>query len=343
MKNNKVFIALAVALIAIAAFIYISKNSVKQGTIDGIKGAKSDFAIKDTKTIDKIFMVSADGKSVTLTKKDTIWEVNGEYNARPDNVKLLLKTFRRIDVRSPVPKAAFNNIIKQIATGATKVEIYQGEEKPSKIYYVGSATNDNQGTYMILETDGVKSTVPFIMYIPGKYGYLSSRFFTEADQWRDAVVFKSAPENIERISVQFHQTPEDSYTINNKNGKFSLSAAGSDEVLNIIPEQLKDYVDRYNKIYYEMIDIESKPERLDSIISSPPFITIKVNELNGEVNKIVLRRMTNFRRTMDHDGSEFEFDVDRMYGYLNDKLYTYVQYATFDKITLPKSYFIEKK
>ena len=53
--------------------------------------------------------------------------------------------------------------------------------------------------------------------------------------------------------------------------------------------------------------------------------------------------MTNFRRTLDYDGTEFDYDVDRMYGHLNDELYTYVQYATFDKITLPKSYFIEKK
>ena len=68
-------------------------------------------------------------------------------------------------MRSPVPKAAFNNVIKQIATSGTKVEIYQGKDKPSKTYYIGGATLDHQGTYMILETEGVKSSVPFIMYI----------------------------------------------------------------------------------------------------------------------------------------------------------------------------------
>ena len=135
-----------------------SQNDGVLGTIDEIEGAKSDFAIKDSKSIDKIFIVASTGKSVTLSKQDTNWLVNGKYNARPDNIRLLLKTFRRIDVRSPVPKAAVNNIITEIATGATKVEIYQGNDKPSKIYYVGNPTNDNQGTYMILETDGVKST-----------------------------------------------------------------------------------------------------------------------------------------------------------------------------------------
>ena len=343
MKNNKVIIALAVILIAVAGFFYVSSNNVKQGTIDEIEGAKSDFAIKDSKSIDKIFIVASTGKSVTLSKQDTNWLVNGKYNARPDNIRLLLKTFRRIDVRSPVPKAAVNNIITEIATGATKVEIYQGNDKPSKIYYVGNPTNDNQGTYMILETDGVKSTVPFIMYIPGNYGYLSSRFFTESEQWRDAVVFKTLPQDIKQISVQFHETPEQSYEINNKEGNFEFSALGSDKVINVIPEQLMDYVGRYSSIYYEMIDVESEPQVIDSIVASPPLITIKVEDLKGVKNKIVLRYMTNFRRTLDHDGTEFDYDVDRMYGHLNDELYTYVQYATFDKITLPKSYFIEKK
>ena len=189
MKNNKILIVVAIILIGVATIIYVKTNSVKQGTIDNIEGAKSDFAIEDTASIDKIFIVDEKGKSVTLIKSEDIWMVDNQYVARPDNIRLLMKTFSRIDVRSPVPKAAFKNVVTQIATNATKVEIYQGGKKPSKTYYVGGATLDHQGTYMILETEGVKSSVPFVMYIPGNYGYLTTRFFTEKEQWRDAVVF----------------------------------------------------------------------------------------------------------------------------------------------------------
>jgi len=31
-----------------------------------------------------------------------------------------------------------------------------------------------------------------------------------------------------------------------------------------------------------------------------------------------------------------------MYGYLNNDLFVYAQFATFDKITLPKTYFLKK-
>lgn len=341
-KNNKVFILLAVILIAVATFIYIKNNSVTQGTIDDMEGAKSDFAIEDTASIDKIFIVDAKGQSVTLTKADHVWMVDKKYIARPDNIRLLMKTFSRIDVRSPVPKAAFKNVVTQIATSATKVEIYQGKDKPSKTYYIGGATLDHQGTYMVLETEGVKSSVPFIMYIPGNYGYLTSRFFTEATQWRDAVVFKYLPEEIKSIEVNYYEIPEESFIINNTNNKFYLSEIGSNEPLSVNPAILDEYVGRYQKIYYEMIDIESEQEKIDSTIASPPFISIEVKDFVGGSNKIVIYHMPNFRTILDNNEEEYRYDVDRMYGYLNNELFTYIQFATFDKITLPKRYFTQQ-
>jgi hypothetical protein len=340
MKNNKILILLLVVLAGIAVYFFINKSA---GTLGSNKEEKSEFAIKDTLSIDKIFIVDSKGQSVTLSKSEDGWMVDGKYIARPDNIRLLMKTFSRIDVRSPVPKSAQNNVIKQIATNATKVEIYQGGDDPSKIYYVGGATLDHQGTYMILETEGVKSSVPFIMYIPGNYGYLTSRFFTESSQWRDAVVFKALPEKIKSIEITYHETPEESFFINNKDGEFSLFEIGSVAPLQANSDQLIDYVERYKSIYYEMIDIESKQAKIDSTIASPPFITIEVKELDGSGNKIVLHHMPNFREVKNNDDVEYEFDIDRMYGHLNNELFTYVQFATFDKITLPKSYFVRQK
>jgi hypothetical protein len=340
MKNNKVVLFVLILLAAVALYFFTTQSA---GTLGELKEAKSDFAIKDTASIDQIFIVDAKGESVTLSKLNGIWLVNEKYSARPDNIRLLMKTFSRIDVRSPVPKATQNNVIKQIATSATKVEIYQGGDQPSKTYYVGGPTKDHQGTYMVLETDGEISSVPFVMYIPGNFGYLTSRFFTEPEQWRDAVVFKTLPQQIKHISVTFHDAPEESYTIHNAAGEFSLFATGSVVPLPINSAQLKDYVGRYQRIYYEMIDVESEQTKIDSIVSSPPFITLAVEDLSGVQNKIVLRHMPNFRGTMNSEAVEYEFDVDRMYGHLNDDLFTYVQYATFDKITLPKSYFIVQK
>lgn len=340
MKNNKVLYIILAILLALAAYYFATKKS---GTIGSSAGEKSDFAIKDTASISKIFITDAKGKNVTLTKTEDAWIVDGKYVARPDNIRLLMKTFSRIDVRSPVPKAAFNNVVTQIATSATKVEIYQGEDKPSKTYYVGGATLDHQGTYMVLETEGVKSSVPFIMYIPGNYGYLTTRFFTEPEQWRDAVVFRYLPKEIKSIEINYFETPAASFVINNKEGIFSLSDIGSNQVIPVDTAILNEYVGRYRKIYYEMIDIESPREKIDSTIASPPFMSIEVKDFVGGSNKLLVYHMPNFRKLIDpKTEEEFVYDVDRMYAYLNDELFTYIQFATFDNITLPKQYFSEQ-
>ena len=123
MKSNKIIILILVVLAAVAIYFFINKSA---GTLGSNKGEKSDFAITNIETIDKIFIVDSKGKSVTLTKPGDGWLIDGKHSARPDNIRLLMKTFKRIAVRSPVPKTAHNNVIKQIATIATKVEIYQG-------------------------------------------------------------------------------------------------------------------------------------------------------------------------------------------------------------------------
>jgi hypothetical protein len=157
-------------------------------------------------------------------------------------------------------------------------------------------------------------------------------------------VFKYLPEEIKSIEVNYHETPEESFFIDKKEGQYSLFEMGGVAPLNVNTEQLKDYVQRYQKIYYEMIDIESKQTKIDSTIASSPFITIEVKDVTGEnTNKIVLYHMPNFRQLEDpKDLSVYEYDVDRMYGYLNNELFTYVQFATFDNITLPKKYFTGK-
>ncbi|MCB0400763.1 MAG: DUF4340 domain-containing protein [Flavobacteriales bacterium] len=338
MKSNRILIAILIVLVAVTVVIVTRQDA---STIDDIEGAKSDFAVQDTAAISKIFIADRKGVQVTLTRKNNIWMVDGSYPARPDNVKLLLKTFYRIKVKSPVPKAAIENVKKNIITEGIKVEIYQGEDQPAKVYYVGSPTLDDQGTYMYLETDGVKSSVPFIMHIPGFYGYLTTRFFTEPSQWRDAVVFKYVPEQIKGIKVNYYETPEQSFIIENQNQQFVLKNYADGSVLNEVDTaKLAQYVSLYQNIYYEMIDIESKPEKIDSVIHATPYFEIEVNDFLGSSNKIVAYHMPNYRQIQDKNEQLYLYDVDRMYAYLNDELFVFIQFATFDQITLPKSYFL---
>ena len=337
MKGNKLLIALVVVLGAVAAYFYFSKSS---GTLD--KEFK-DFAIKDTASIDRIFIADAQGNEVTLTKKDKFWVVNDQYNARMDNIQLLLKTFHRIDVKSPVPKTAFDNVVKNMASGATKVEIYTGGDQPEKVYFVGNATMDQQGTYMLLEKDGIKSSVPFVMHIPGFFGYLSTRFYAEEQLWRDGTVFRYTPDEIKSISVQYFEDSLQSFVIDKNGNDISLkNFYGGTPIAGFDTVAVLDYISRYKKVYFEMIDMESTQQQKDSVLGSTPIFTITVTDVADQSNKITGYHMQNFRDLLDHDGTPFEYDVDRMYGHLNNQDFTYIQFATFDQITVPAAYFFKK-
>ena len=337
-KNNKIIILVLLLAVAVAAYLYFNQGK----TTYNVEGAKMDFAVEDTSSITKVFIVDNQGKHVTLVKGENSWLVNNKYDARPDNIRLLMKTFSRIAVKAPVPKSAQDNIIKNIATKGTKVEIYQDGGQPSKVYYIGNSTMDQTGTYMLLETEGVKSSVPFIMHIPGFKGFLYSRFFTDSQQWRDAAIFKYQPQDIQKLEVTYYETPEQSFTITKKDTSFIMTDKNNQEV-RAPANRILEYLERYEKIYYEMVDTESKPELIDSVLNSQPFIRIAVTDVDGEINEVIVYHMPNFRQTLDPvSGELFEFDVDRMYANINKELFVYIQFATFDEITVKKDDFLIK-
>ena len=162
MKNN-ILIFIAIFLSAVSAYLYFAEE---RGTI---RQELKDFAVDDTASITKIFLADKVKHSVTLTRiKQCHLEVDNKYRASKDLVDVLIKTIKTIEVKSPVARDARDNVIKRLSTGAIKVEIYQGEDTPSKVYYVGGATKSTMGTYMLLEN----STEPFIMHIPYFYGLI---------------------------------------------------------------------------------------------------------------------------------------------------------------------------
>jgi len=179
MKKNLIIIGL-IAILGIVTIILISRNSNSS-----IKRELRDFAIEDTASIDRVFMVRKDNQQVTLTRVNDHWMVNGKYVVRTDAIDLLLKTLNRIRVKSPVSTSMADNAIRMLATRNTKVEVYH-KKKLLRTIYVGGPTQDQMGTFMMLEG----SSTPFVVHIPGFVGYLSTRFFIEEKDWRSTEIFK---------------------------------------------------------------------------------------------------------------------------------------------------------
>ncbi|MFN3875293.1 MAG: hypothetical protein ACK4L7_05220, partial [Flavobacteriales bacterium] len=211
--SKRHYILLAV-LAALALAAWQLSRRASDSTLDA---AFSDFAIADTARVERIFISDRQGRSIDLRRTPQGWMVNGLYPARQPEVTTALKTFLRVEVKSPVPKSAEPMVLRTMAARSTKVEIYTGGSKPEKIWIIGHATKDHFGTHMILEQPGAgRSSAPFVMGMSGFTGVLNTRFPTDADNWRSPAIFRYPDlHDLAAVEVRHPARPAASYRIEN--------------------------------------------------------------------------------------------------------------------------------
>jgi len=314
--------------------------SEKKGTI---KQELKDFAVKDTSAITKIFLTNKSNQSVTLERMSPgQWKVNGKYNVRKDLIDVLLKTMGTLEVQSTVAKAARNNVIKRLSTGAVKTEIYEGEDTPSKIYYVGGATKNGKGTYMLIEN----SSEPFIMHIPYFYGYLSTRYNTSEDEWKDKMVLNYEFKDIAFVEVRYPQNLKNSYSITNiGDWAYELRCLANDSVIeNYDTTAVTIYLTNFTKLNYEGFTKTIPQEAKDSILASEPVNILECRGANGNKTTIKTFLKPTDTEQRDFEGNLIPFDPDRMYAEINtDRDLVTIQFFVFDKVFLGLNNFLKNE
>lgn len=338
MKKNRIAIILVILLGSLSFWFIVNKHP---GTI---KENLKDFAVQDTSSINKIFLADKKGREITLERKAPgQWTVNGKYNARMDAIQTLLYTINKVDVKEPVGKKAQDNVVKRLAAKAIRCEIYQNN-KLTKAYYVGTETQDQTGTYMILIDLNTMQPAekPFVTYIPGFEGYLTTRYFTEEIGWRDRGVFQYNPNDIKSIKVEVPFKPEYGYEIVVKgNNDYEVKNISKNQLLNNMDTlAVKQYLSYFQNIIFESFEVDLKEDQLDSVLRSQPLNIITVIDNSGKRNKIKLFARANKKGAVADNGKPFEFDPDRMDALLdNGKDFVIVQYLTFGKLMPPPDYF----
>lgn len=201
MRKNIIYLAILLLLLLLSWWVYQQRTSSTLDLED------TTFSIPDTSVVDRIFMADKTGGRVLLEKAGPgQWKVNGQYTARPDAMSALLDALLRMQVKSPVPRPAVDNIRKQLASIGRKVEIYSRGKKLS-VLYIGYSTIDSRGTYAIREG----AELPYILHVPGTEGYLTPRFFIDEEEWRERILLRIHPDSIKSIEARFPDTPGFSY------------------------------------------------------------------------------------------------------------------------------------
>ena len=348
--KRKNIILIAIVLIA-GSFSFWLIRSNSNSTLS------NEFVISDTSTVTKIFIADKNNNSITISRTEKSgWRLDNGKKPIIENVTLLLRTFMSIQIRYPVSKKSFNTSVKRLASNSVKVEIYCKnplidifgirlfvKERLDKVYYVGGPTTDNKGTLMKSDKDDEI----YVTHIPGFNGYLTERYSPKAADWQDHTIFSLVVGDIKTISVDFPQNPKESYQIlNNGNRTFSIKIPQDNykEIDGYDSLRLLQMLSSFNSINYETLLDDLNPSMVDSLMHTIPFKIVTVTTLSGDEQKLRLYHRPNYDGLADIDGKPFPYDMDRMYGIINeDSIPVSVQFFVMDNITRPLSYLINNQ
>jgi Domain of unknown function (DUF4340) len=354
MKKNKLILIIAAVLVLVAlALIFTNTTST-------LRGDHSEFSLDDTSNVVRIYMADNEGKSVSIEKTSPgEWSLNTEFEASEPMVASLLKTMSDLEIMRPVSKKEHNAVVKRMAANSKKVEIYQivprinvfgwfslfPHEKLNKTFYVGGSTKDNLGTYMLMEN----SNRPYVCFVPSLRGYVSPKFSTIEDDWRDHQVFEHRMQDIKSIDMDFVQDPVQSYRVENlDNLNLNLISKSNGQILSRYDTlRLLSFITSFEDIRYEAILSNAlDPAYIDSVVHTEPKYVIRIVDVDNDTTLVTLYSKKGFKYIYDEytDGPIMEsVDIDRLYATLNGgRDFVLAQYFVLDKILKPLSYYIER-
>ncbi len=349
MKKNRIIWIVVVVLVVVAIAVVTGNH------YSTLKKQDSDFSVRDTASITKIFIADKQLNEVTLQRTKNGWILNGKFKANQRLIDMLLETLKKMRVKAPVSLASYNNIVERMAATAKKVEVYQEvyrinlfnkiklfkHEKRTKVFYVGDATPNNLGTYMLIE--GAKT--PYIVFIPSFRGFLYSRFSPEPDDWKSHTVFNKKLADISSVELLFHRDPENSFRVD------VVDALGNYKLIRLIDNQeitrydtlkLLNFLTSFRDLRYETrMNNILDPVTMDSIVHSPPLYEMTLVDRNNDTTYV---RMFEKKKTEDKipdlQIALVPVDHDRFYALINGgQDFVLMQYFVFDKVIKPLSYF----
>ena len=346
MKKNRYFIIIAIFLALVALFLVLTRS----GTT--FKRSLSNFAVSDTSNITLIFMSDKNNNTLTLSREPGGgWTVNDRFPAQKYNVDMLLQTLKDLEVKEPVPRAARNNIIRELAVNSVKVEIYQKVHritlagirlfphvKMTRVYYVGGATQNNRGTFMLME----HSEEPFVTFLPGFRGFVSPRYTPIEKYWRDYTIFRIGAQGIVSASVEYPAYPDFSFSVTNIPGGNPVLIRLNDrsEIKDYDTAKVWSFLAAFSSVSFEALLNDIDPHLKDSVLASTPLCIITVRDTAGKETVVKTYHKNAGPGSAEYYGREVPYDLDRLYALMNDgQDFTLIQFFVFDKILRTAPFF----
>ncbi len=331
MNQNKWLLILFVLLALATGWYFFGKAGDGKSTL----GWDRNFKVENEDEIYKIFIARRDSITTTLERQGDHWIYNGKYKARPNAMHNVLEAITKLELKYVPPRAAYDNIIREMAARGIKVEVYNKAGKLLKSYYVGGVTADARGTYMLMEG----SEQPMVMGLPNMDGQIRTRYDMVGDEWRDRTVFGYDADDIQAVSIAYPT---------NRNKSFKLKRQGDGFVV----EPFYDNQLRINRpvdkgsaeafLYgFESLMAESfindqpNKEELNQLL---PFAVVSVTDKKGNEYQV---KFIPRHRLNAATGEPTTDIVERYYLFDNHGELLLGQHRVFKKIFWPYEAFFE--
>ena len=330
MKRN-LLLVLVFGLLGLGAGYLVKQN---KKPIASTTSWDMEFAVTEKEEIHKIFLTDRNNAHITLEREGDHWTYNKKYTARPTAIENLLTTIQKVQVDYIPTKASQKEMINSLATQGIKVEIYNKAGKAIKKYYVGGGTNDEKGTYLMMEG----SEQPYVGHIPTFVGQIRTRYMLGEDDWKDRRIFNESPETIQSITVDYPLQKNNSFVLN-KTGEaeYKITPFYPTTPVSKTPQR-KGMAEAY-LLSFETLTAEAfeniNPDK-DSIKAMIPFVTIAVKKTTGEEKKVKF-----FPRSIEQDRQTGKPSVFRYFADCSNGEFMLVQQPVFGKIFRGYDFFFE--
>jgi len=341
MKKNIKTIIILLILAILGGIVFFNEQGVSETT----NGPLRNFAVADTSNVSKFTISDTEGNLITITRDNAekTWMVEGtEFKAKPENATLVLDAFKRTVIRQDLDEAKIKTTMNYLAVRHKKVAIYKyGEDTPFKTWYIGNATADHQGTFMLLQKQTQKSSIPFIVYKPGMRGSLDARFFTSFVDWQYTGIYNYGVGETRKIEVINNEKPTESFVINiNSESALELQDAENNVISVFDTAQIAHYTTHFKKLHFNHVVTDHTQEQMDSVTKVQPTITFKVTDNNNSTKTVDVWKIMEL-----HEGDSIKtLNPNYAFASVNkSKELVRIQYYQWDNVLKPLSYFLPRK
>lgn len=264
---------------------------------------ESDFKIDQPEKISSIEIYIRGELDQTLKKNGSDWVLNQKYKVRPDAIENILRILPSIQVLFYPPASAWGNMMNAIRDEGVRVVFKDKSDKSIKSYSLGGMTNDERGTYAILEG----SSKPYVIHVPGFQGSLASRFNLSDNDWRDRMIFKENKADLQKVSIHYPDEPKMGFVLNKTDGQWSLSDHNNHEI-KTSPSVIESYLDGFKSVGVEAIVNDYR--YIPQVLESKPHAILELQMVNDSTRRVlffpvIVEDQAQVDRFYVYDGNDF--------------------------------------